>query len=112
MGKDKIDYILNNGNGYVKEYDEVIGEIKFEGEYLDGKRNGKGKEYDYDGKLEFEGEFKNDKIWNGKGRIIYKHGGCVGEFKDGRLWNGKEIRNLCGHRVYEYRNGEIINKLE
>ena len=28
--------------------------IKFEGEYLNGKRNGKGKEYDYDEKLIFE----------------------------------------------------------
>ena len=31
----------------------------FEGEYLNGKRNGKGKEYDFNGKLKFEGEFLN-----------------------------------------------------
>ena len=37
----------------------------FEGEYLNGKRNGKGKEYDYNGKLEFEGEYLNgNKIIN------------------------------------------------
>ena len=29
------------------------GELTFEGEYLNGKRNGKGKEYDYNGKLTF-----------------------------------------------------------
>ena len=29
-------------------------------------KNGKGKEYDYDGKLEFEGEYLNGKKWNGK----------------------------------------------
>ena len=29
----------------------------FEGEYLNGKRNGQGKEYSKDGKLGFEGEF-------------------------------------------------------
>jgi len=40
--------------------------LKFEGEYLDGERNGKGKEYDVDGKLKFEGEYFNGKIWNGK----------------------------------------------
>ena len=34
------------------------GKLKFEGEYLNGKRNGKGKEYN-DGKLEFEGEYLN-----------------------------------------------------
>jgi len=46
----------------------------FEGEYLNGKRNGKGKEYYLDDKLifeeyklKFEGEFLNGKKWNGKG---------------------------------------------
>ena len=34
--------------------------IKFEGEYLNGKRNGKGKEYGWNGKLLFEGEYLND----------------------------------------------------
>ena len=31
----------------------------FEGEYLNGERNGKGKEYDWTGKLIFEGEYLN-----------------------------------------------------
>ena len=39
----------------------------FEGEYLNGKRNGKGKEYYDNGKLTFEGEYLNGKR-NGKGR--------------------------------------------
>ena len=38
----------------------------FEGEYKNGKRNGKGKEYSTDGDLIFEGEYKNGKR-NGKG---------------------------------------------
>ena len=33
--------------------------LKFEEEYSNGERNGKGREYDYKGKLKFEGEFKN-----------------------------------------------------
>jgi len=33
--------------------------LRFEGEYLNGLRNGKGKQYDYDGKLIFEGNFIN-----------------------------------------------------
>ena len=37
-----------------------MGRLKFEGEYLNGERNGKGKEY-YKGKLLFEGEYLNDK---------------------------------------------------
>ena len=39
----------------------------FEGEYIQGKRNGKGKEYYDNGKLKFEGEYLNGKNWNGKG---------------------------------------------
>ena len=41
--------------------------IRFEGEYLEGKRNGKGKEYNNCGKLQFEGEFINgERSKNGK----------------------------------------------
>ena len=43
---------------------------------MNGKRNGKGKEYDYKGKLIFEGKYLIGKRWNGnkydkKGNIIY-----------------------------------------
>ena len=37
---------------------------------MNGKRNGKGKEYDDDGKLEFEGEYLNGKR-NGKEKVYY-----------------------------------------
>ena len=43
--------------------------MKFDGEYLKGKINGKGKEY-YDNILIFEGEYLNDERWNGKGLEI------------------------------------------
>ena len=39
----------------------------FEGEYLNGERNWKGKEYYNDGSLLFEGEYLNGKKWNGNG---------------------------------------------
>ena len=39
----------------------------FEGDYLNGLKNGKGKEYDKHGKLEFEGEYLNG-LKNGKGK--------------------------------------------
>ena len=45
---------LFNGKGKGKEYDDE-GNLQFEGEYLYGKKKWKGKEYNYDGKLEFEG---------------------------------------------------------
>ena len=56
--------------------------MKFEGEYLEGKRNGKGKEY-YDNTLIFEGEYLNDERWNGKGidcsynGILYYNGKII-----------------------------------
>ena len=59
----KVEYELNEGKGYIKEYytdnkkDNKI--IKFEGEYLNGERNGKGKEYDDKGYLMFESEYLN-----------------------------------------------------
>jgi len=38
--KGKIEFEIKEGNGKVKEYDKY-GELIFEGEYLNGKRNGK-----------------------------------------------------------------------
>ena len=51
-------YIEFDANGKGKEYnhnDQLI----YEGEYLNGKRNGKGKEYDDKGHLIYEGEYVN-----------------------------------------------------
>ena len=45
----------------------IDGKLEFEGEYLNGERNGKGKEYDSNGILKFEGEYLNGKEWNGNG---------------------------------------------
>ena len=54
---------LKNVKG--KEYD-YYGSLSFEGEYLNGERNGKGKEYDiHNGSLSFEGEYLNG-VRNGK----------------------------------------------
>ena len=65
MMKGNIIYELINGTGKVKEYD-AYGRLIFEGEYLNGKRNGKGKKY-YDGNLKFEGEYVNGER-NGNGK--------------------------------------------
>ena len=51
-------YELINGNGKVKEYDDFGGKLIFEGEYLNGQKNGRGKEYNKEGNLIFEGEYK------------------------------------------------------
>ena len=57
--------IYKNGkkNGKGKEYNNE--ELIFEGEYLNGKKNGKGKEYNFMGNLIFEGEYINgNKVLN------------------------------------------------
>ena len=45
-------------NGKGKEYD-YEGNLKYEGEYLNDERHGKGKEYDNEGNIIFEGEYLN-----------------------------------------------------
>jgi len=57
-------YIIYESNGKGKEYDNND-TLKFEGEYLNGERNGKRKEYDKYCKIKFEGEYLNGKR-NGK----------------------------------------------
>ena len=56
---------LKDGKGYLKEYKNNT--LIFEGEYLNGERNGKGKEYNDNGKLIFEGEYLNGIRFNGWG---------------------------------------------
>ena len=53
--------------------------------------NGKGKEYDFNGKLIFEGEYLNGIRWNGKGKEYYDNGKIrfEGEYLNGKKWNGK-----------------------
>ena len=80
---DNLDFKIKDGKGNIKYYD-YNDVLIFEGEYINGERNGKGKEYYENGKLRFEGEYKNEKIWNGKGYNI--NGNIEYEIKIG---NGK-----------------------
>ena len=81
MGLNIMDYkqfsgrfIIYEDNGIAKEYNSINNCLVFEGEYLNGKRNGKEKQYYYNGKLQFEGEYLNGER-NGKGK----------EYDDGKL---------------------------
>ena len=65
----------------------MYGNFEFEGEYLNGKRNGKGKEYYFNSDLIFEGEYLNDKKWNGKVKE-YDYGILIFE---GEYLNGKKL---------------------
>ena len=50
-------YIIYESNGIGKEYNGEDDRLVFEGEYLNGERKGKGKEYYSNGELKCEGEY-------------------------------------------------------
>ena len=59
--------INNNIKGSEGEEYTIDSNIKiFKGKYLNGKKNGKGKEYNYEGNLIFEGEYLNNQEYKGK----------------------------------------------
>ena len=103
-----------------KEYDKYnyYYRLIYEGEFKDGKKNGKGKQYYIDHDVIFEGEFLNNERWNGRvNELIHKFRKdsddhfdfrFVGEYINGQK-KGKKI-------VIEYYNngnkkfeGEYLN---
>ena len=87
--------VLERNHGIGKEYLNDDNILIFEGEYKNMIRNGKGKEFYKNGKVQFEGEYLNGKRWKG---TIYNYAG-VKEF---------EIENGTG-RIREYTiNGVVI----
>ena len=56
------EYINGLRNGKGKEFYN-------NGEYINGLRNGKGKKYDKNGKIIVDGEYSNDYGWNVKNMI-------------------------------------------
>ena len=98
MNKELV-YELNNGKGYVKEYNDFNNCIIYEGEYLNGEKNGKGKEYDDDGNLIFEGEYLNGER-NGK---VKKYD------YDGNLrFEGEYLNRKRNGKGKEYLNNKLI----
>ena len=95
---------MKNGKGLIKEYDYEAN-LEFEGEYLNGQRNGKGKEYE-NTFLEFEGEYKIGER-NGKGKEYYWNNklNFEGEYLYGKRWNGKGFDEK-GNIIYEFNNGK------
>ena len=81
-------YEIKEGKGYVKEF-YSDGSLLFEGEYLNGEKTGKGIEYLH-GKLFFKGEYLNWKR-SGKGKEYFDNGliKFEGEYKYDSIWNGK-----------------------
>ena len=117
MGRERIWYDIDNnivyeikeGKGLIKEYDE-IGNLEFEGEYLNGERNGKGKEINNFGCIIFEGEYLNG-IRNGKGKEYNDENIVIfdGEYLNGKRHGiGKEYNDegeliFEGEYLYDFR---------
>ena len=102
-------YEIKNGKGYLKEgcfwYFDY--HLKFEGEYLNGEKNGKGKEYNEEGELIFEGEYLNGKKWNGKIYEYHWNGiDRVIKLEKGKGSIKKYYSNGKLKLEYEYLNGE------
>ena len=109
-------------NGYGKEYKKFSHELIFEGNYLKGKKYGKGIEYYENGIKKTEGEYLNGKIIQGivydeKGNELFKikNGNIIelydndiikfkGEYLNNKRWNGKGY-DYNGNEIYEIKNG-------
>jgi len=88
--------IINGSGNNIKIYNS-FGELEYEGDYLKGQRNGKGKKYE-NGGLKYEGEFLNNKR-NGIGK----------EYKNNEIiYEGKFYNDERSGRGKEYYKGEII----
>ena len=109
IGTDGILFEGDYLHGKGKEYD-VFGNVRFEGEYFNGKRNGKGKELYFAGDTLFEGEYFNGKR-NGYGKEYYSKGALKfeGEYFNGFEWNGKGYTKL-NKLAYEIKNGKCYKK--
>ena len=109
------EYKNKKRNGEGREYNS-FGELIFEGEYLEGKRNGKGKEYDNDGELIFEGQYLDGKR-NGKGEeYLYCYGSLEFDYKpylnDGSSYKNYPKIGFFNTRLKKLFEGEYSNGIK
>ena len=103
-------YIIYENTKVGKEYDSFTHKLLYEGEFLNGERDGCGKEYycinnignDGECLVQKDFEIENQKIYDGKLKFD-------GVFKLGRKLNGKGYNEL-GQEIYEINNGNGIYK--
>ena len=96
------EYLNGKRSGKGKEY--IGGFLVFEGEYLNDQRNGKGREYNISGKIIFEGEYLYNKRLKGK---LYKKGKLAyeGEYLYDKSWSGKGF-DENGNIIFELIKGK------
>ena len=84
----KLRYIKGFKNGLRKAY-YTNGKLAYDGEWKDGIPHGKGKSYHLNGQLQYNGEWRNEQT-NGKGKSYFKNGKLLydGEWKDNKIIKG------------------------
>ena len=94
-------HLINGVKRTYIPYDDLI----FLGVFINGEKNGKGKEYNTEGFLLFEGIFSNGKK-NGNGKEYHLNGELKfdGDYKEGKEWDGIGY-NKKGKIEYIYKNG-------
>ena len=109
---------IRKGKGDITEYDDY-GDYKiYEGEYLNERKNGYGKEYYDNGGIKFEGIYINGKKWNGTGYTdknesafeLIDGNGLVKEYYDnGKLqFEGEYLKGVKhGQGKEYYKNGKL-----
>ena len=108
FGNLQFEYKYNNKERYVKgkEYNPQ-GEIIFNGVYLNGKKwKGFGREYNYKGEITFEGEYLNGKKWNGIGKVYNKYGELIyeGELLKGQISNRNKYHGFNNKYILSQYN--------
>ena len=84
--------------------------LKFEGEYLYGKRHGKGKDYDFNGKIIYEGEYINGKrkeFYDKKYKyLLLFEGELLNGEKSGKMYNSDFARraSMINNKPFELVN--------
>ena len=101
-------FLLINGNGTIIEYN-YYDYTKYIGEYLNGRKNGKGKEYKK--WIDFSGCYCDSCVKDGSYCLIFE-----GEYLNGKRYKGKEYHYYTYqdpeiHWIYEgdYLNGKKYN---
>ena len=97
--------IFETNNKITREYKDINNKLIFEGKYLNGERNGKGREYDLD-ILAFQGKYINGQK-NGRGIEFYDDGAIKfeGYYLNGKRWNGN-IYDKISYTVSQIKEGK------
>ena len=98
LGISLINYKIFSGKYLVYEtktkgkiYNSYTDKLIFEGEFLNGKKNGKGREYFGDGRVKCEGEYiKGEKNGKRKEYSLYGDLKFDKDYMNRKIWNMKE----------------------